>query len=106
MKGIGSILTFAPKLVGGIKVLMGLANPWILAIAAVIAIGVVLYKNWDKIKETAQKVGAKVSEAWDNMKTKLSAASENMKDKVTAAWQKMHDGISGARRRLTPRSSP
>lgn len=61
-----------------------LANPitWIVvaivaAIAALIAIGVALYKNWDKIK-------AKCAEVWNNVKEKFNAAKTAVVEKVTA----------------------
>ena len=61
-----------------------LANPitWIVvgivaAVAALIAIGVLLYKNWDKIK-------AKCTEVWSNVKEKFNAAKTAVVEKVTA----------------------
>ena len=55
----------------------------VVAIAAVIAIGVTLYKNWDKISAKAKELGNKIKNAWNNMLT-------NTKDR----WNKMKDSIS------------
>lgn len=67
-----------------------LANPitWIVvgiiaAIAALVAIGVVLYKNWDKIK-------AKTSEVWNNVTSKFNEA----KSKVTGIMENIKNGIT------------
>src|SRR5699024_1754402 len=50
----------------------GLSWP-IVAVAAVIgaliAIGVLLYKNWDTIKEKATQLGNKIKESWNRIKT-------------------------------------
>lgn len=54
------------------------------AIAAVIAIGVLLYKNWDEIK--ARLVGLKngMVKVWNGIKTKVVQAVQNMKKMITA----------------------
>ena len=100
LTGIGSIMTFVPKLVGGIGSLIGAIGPWGIAIAAAIAVGILLYKNWDKIKEKAAQLKKWVSEKWSAMKEKVSAASEKMRDKVSSAWSKMHDHISGLKDKI------
>ncbi len=46
----------------------------IIGIAAVIAIGILLYKNWDKIKAWAVSLWAKVTEVWNNIKTAVGTA--------------------------------
>ena len=43
-------------------------------IGAVVAIGVTLYKNWDKITAWAVSMGAKVSQVWANIQTWVSNA--------------------------------
>lgn len=48
------------------------------AIAAAVAIGVLIYKNWDKIKAKAVELGAKISEVWGNIKTGVSEAVANL----------------------------
>lgn len=41
----------------------------IVAIGAVIAIGVLLYKNWDTVKEKCSQLGKKLASAWESIKT-------------------------------------
>lgn len=58
----------------------------ILAIGAIIAIGVLLWKNWDTIKE-------KVSELWESIKKKFAAIGEAIKTPVEAAKTFVKDMI-------------
>ena len=57
----------------------------IAAIAALIAIGVLIYKNWDKIKAKAIELGKKVASAWESLKANTAAAWQNMKAAVSTA---------------------
>ena len=93
-KGLISLMTGTGGIMGGIKAIATAIGPggiFIVAVTACIAIGVLLYKNWDKIKEVAGKVwdwiknktvtfvndignklrnlGAKISTIWDNIKS-------------------------------------
>ena len=62
-----------------------------LAIAGVIAVGYLLIKNWDSIKEWASKtwesVKTSISEGWDKCKTAVGDAMETVKEKVSTAWE-------------------
>lgn len=42
------------------------------------AMGILIYKNWDKIKAKAVELGAKISEVWGNIKTGVSEAVANL----------------------------
>lgn len=42
------------------------------------AIGILIYKNWDKIKAKAVELGAKISEVWGNIKTGVFEAVANL----------------------------
>lgn len=115
--GISSIINLVNMLGGGISLLSaGSLLPIIAVIGVVIAAGVLLYKNWDKIKATAKAVGdklktiwasiktsitntiksikTKVSDGWESIKTKTANAWNTIKDKVTAPFKKAKETIS------------
>lgn len=56
------------------------------AIAAVIAIGVLLYKNWDKVKATAQAVGTAIINAWNGVKNALANTLNAIKTAFSTVW--------------------
>ena len=58
----------------------------ILAIAAVVAIGVLLYKNWDTVKEKASQLGQWIVGVFNNLKEKATAAIQAFADKFPAAF--------------------
>lgn len=83
---ISGLAASATAAIPGIVAFMAPFLPFIAIGAAVVAAGVLIYKNWDKIKETAQQVGAVVSEKWNEVKTKTAEAWGNAKQKVAEAW--------------------
>lgn len=48
------------------------------AIGLAVAAGILIYKNWDKIKAKGVELGAKISEVWGNIKTGVSEAVANL----------------------------
>lgn len=81
------------------------------AIGAVIAIGVLLYKNWDTIKEKAAQLGEFLGTAWENMKLKVGEFIEGIKATfkagfealvgfVTAPIQKIQDKLNGIKDKI------
>ncbi|KAB7635285.1 hypothetical protein [Bacillus sp. B3-WWTP-C-10-D-3] len=83
------------------------ANPitWIIAaIAALIAIGVMLYLNWDTVKAKALELWANLKTAWSNLKAdteakwneisnKVKTAIDDAKAKVVSKAQEIWQGI-------------
>lgn len=67
----------------------------IVAIGAIIAIGVLLYKNWDKITDAAGKLGKWIGEKWEGIKKSTGEAWDNVKkwtsEKWNAAKKTVHD---------------
>lgn len=69
LSGIGGIteaLSLLGSGLGGIVTLLG--GPFALAIAAAIAVGVLLWKNWDTVKEKAGQLGKWIGEKWNDIK--------------------------------------
>lgn len=70
-------------------VLMMSPLTWIvLAIAAVVAIGYLLYRNWDLIKEKALELWQAITRAWSDLK-------ENTKEKWDSIKQSALDAVEG-----------
>jgi len=84
VKGVGGALSFLSA--GPIGLI-------ILAIGAVIAIGVLLYKNWDKIKEAAGILGGWIKEKWSAIKEHTQATWNKVKDIIGGAIKKASDGV-------------
>ena len=78
-KAIGGI----SKAAGLLKTIPALFNPITLAIGLVVAAGVVLYKNWDSIKEAAGLLKERIGEHWDNIKEKTSETFDKVKEKMS-----------------------
>ena len=84
-KGLISLITGTGGIMGGIKAIATAIGPggvFVLAVGACIAIGVLLYKNWDKIKEMAGKV-------WDWISNKTRRFVENIGNKLRGLATKM-----------------
>lgn len=58
----------------------------IIAITAVIAIGVLLYKNWDTVKEKASQLGDWIVNVFNNFKEKCSQYIQEFANKFLAAF--------------------
>lgn len=89
-KGLISLMTGTGGIMGGIKAIataIGPAGIFVIAVSAAIAIGVLLYKNWDKIKEAATKlkdwVVGKTRALVDGVTKKLT----NLKEKISGVWK-------------------
>jgi len=77
----------------------------ILAIGAIIAIGVLLWKNWDTVKEKAGQLGSWLGEKFNAIKESVGNAIESFKNKFPVAfafiegvfngWKATIDGVIG-----------
>ena len=77
----------------------------ILAIGAIIAIGVLLWKNWDTVKEKAGQLGSWLGEKFNAIKESVGNAIEGFKNKFPVAfafiegvfngWKATIDGVIG-----------
>ena len=74
--GIGSLITLLPMLVSP-------AGLVVAAIAGIIAIGVLLYKNWDKIKEKAGELKDWIVGKWTALKENVANIWDGIKYAIT-----------------------
>ena len=92
--GIGAIIKLVAIVgpaIGGIVAALG---PVILIIAAVVAAGVLLYKNWDTIKAKAIDLKNKVVAAFNEFKTKVASIWSAITAPITKAVTTIQNAIS------------
>lgn len=65
----------------------------IIAIGAAIAVGILLYKNWDKIKEKLSALWDSIKEIWENIKSTIVEKVETIKENVTNAFNAIKDRV-------------
>lgn len=81
---VGSLISVGGTLISGIGTIVGiLGGPLTLAIAGAVAAGVLLYKNWDKVKEFAANTAETVRAKFDEMKTNVTNIFEGVKTSIT-----------------------
>lgn len=120
---IAAITTAATGLSAAFTFLTGPIGAIGLAIAAVIAFGVMLYTHWDEISAKAKEIWGKivdtfnqvkekitgaiqqardnVSQAWENMKSKTASAAQNIRDKASTAFSWINDKASALKAKIT-----
>ena len=95
---IGPVLTIGGKIISGIGSIISilgtvvgvLGGPLTIAIAAVVAAGVLLYKNWDKVKAAAIKVKDGVVNAFNAVKAGVNKAIDAVKAKIDTLKEKFN----------------
>lgn len=92
---VGMLITYLPALGGAFSVLLGPVGLVIAAIAAAIAIGVALYKNWDKIKAAASKLKTFIVNKFNALKDGISKIFGSIRDKMVKPIEKARDLIRG-----------
>jgi phage-related minor tail protein len=93
LAGVG---TAALGAVPGILAFLAPFAPIILAVGAVIAIGVLLYKHWDDIKAAAQALGDMLAAKFDEIKTWISERVEAIRAWVQEKWDAMCSGVTAS----------
>ena len=89
ISSIGSIISVIGTVAGPIAIA-------VLAITALIAIGVALYKNWDTIKAKAIEIKNNIVATWNGIKASVIAAVNGLKASLSAAWASIKANVSAA----------
>lgn len=96
ISSIGSVISVIGVVAPLIGALAGPIGIAIAAIAALIAIGVLLYKNWDTIKAKAIEIKNNVVATWNGLKASVIAAVNTLKASLSAAWNSIKATASAA----------
>ena len=83
---IGTLISSIGTIMGILPMLAGPAGIVIAVIAAIIAIGVLLYQNWDTIKAKAAEIKDWIVEKWNALKEGVTNAVNALKEGVSNAW--------------------
>ena len=70
------------------------------AIGALIAIGVLLYRNWDTVKEKAAQLGTYLSGVWQSIKENVSAMISSIKAAFTSGFNALVNIVTAPFRKI------
>lgn len=89
VKGLIALMTGTGGIMGGIKAIataIGTGGIFAIAVGAAIAIGVLLYKNWDEICAAATKLKDWVVERTRELSESATRTLSNLKEKIANVW--------------------
>lgn len=106
---IGPVLVIGGKLIAGVGYLISnlgivvgfLGGPLTIAIAAIIAVGVLLYKNWDTIKEKATELWNGVKSTFESIKNTVSSVVSSVIGKMQALWSKISSTFNSIKDKIS-----
>lgn len=106
---IGPVLVIGGKLIAGVGSLIWilgsvvgfLGGPLTIAIAAIIAVGVLLYKNWDTIKEKATELWNGVKSTFESIKNTVSSVVSSVIGKMQALWSKISSTFNSIKDKIS-----
>lgn len=94
LQALSAVIGIVSGVGGALALLVSPAGLAVAAIAAVIAIGVAVYKNWDTIKEKASQLAGAVVEKWEGIKSGVSEKVEGLKTAVSEKWESIKSGVT------------
>lgn len=92
----GSLMPAISGLIAAAAPILAAAAPFIAVGAAIVGAGVLVYKNWDKIKEGAIILAETVSQKWTELKQKSSETWASMKQNISTTWTNIKSTVSNA----------
>lgn len=94
ISGLIALMSGSGGILGGVTAIATAIGPGglvIAAIGAVIAAGVLLYKNWDKIKEVAGSVASAVAGFFETMGIGIAACFKDIRDTASGIWTEIQN---------------
>lgn len=92
---LGMVLTGLSGAAAALGITLTVFLGWLLlipaAIAAIVAIGYVLYTHWDQVKALANQLWQEVVAAWEGIKNGVTSAMQAVSDFLSATWQMIVD---------------
>ena len=95
ISGVGSLISIFGSVVGF------LGGPLTIAIGAVIAVGVLLYKNWDTIKEKAVSLWNGVKSTFESIKNTVSNVVSSVVGKMQSLWSKISSTFNSIKDKIS-----
>lgn len=92
---ISSIATVVPILATAIGAISAPMLAIVGVVGAVIAVGVLLYKNWDTIKAKAIELKNNVAQAFTELKNKVTTVFDNIKTAITDKFNNAVNTVKG-----------
>lgn len=93
---ISSIITLVTTIGPAIVGVLATAGPIIAVVGAIIAVGVLLYKNWDVIKAKAKALWNGIKTTFAGIKSTITTTINNVKSYLTSAWSSIKTTASSA----------
>lgn len=90
--GLSGVLSAVGTAIGTVVGILG--GPITVAIGAAIAAGVLLWKNWDTVKEKAGQLGKWINEKWNGIKSSTSEAWDSVKKWSYEKWEDTKKSVS------------
>ncbi|HGW6167053.1 TPA: phage tail protein [Enterococcus faecalis] len=90
--GLSGVLSAVGTAIGTVVGILG--GPITVAIGAAIAAGVLLWKNWDTVKEKAEQLGKWINEKWNGIKSSTSEAWDSVKKWSSEKWEDTKKSVS------------
>lgn len=82
ISAIAGIIPMVKSLATAFLSLTASAAPWIAIAAAIVAVGYLIYKNWDQISDAAKRMAREVKAAFDSFRDKLVEVKDIVKGKL------------------------
>lgn len=102
---IAAITTAATGLSAAFTFLTGPIGAIGLAIAALIAFGVMLYTHWDEISAKAKEIWGKITETFNQVKEKITGAIQTARDNVAKSWDNMKEKTATAAQNIRDKAA-